>query len=417
MSGGAPAVHRIDDLAHPRLPWPVRALNALLRPIASRVARLDESGILTAAERATGLRDFGDDRFREPLRALLDALGTEARLTPLGRLMTRQVILQLLGTRLRLQDLLHRHPEVRRETIARPIVVSGLPRTGTTHLHNLISRDPDLRSLPYWEALEPFPPGGGRPDRRIERCAQALRFVAYVMPLFPLMHEMDAQLPHEEIQLLAVEFSTMLFEATYHVPGYRAWYAAHDQTPAYATMKLLLQALQWMHGGGGRWVLKSPQHLEQLGPLFATFPDACLVQTHRDPVAVTASLGTMTTYGLRMQSDGVDPVARGRYWATRVEELLRASVRDRPLVPAAQAFDVRFHEFMADDAAMVERVYAFAGQPMTDRARAAARAFMDANPRGKLGRVEYRLEDFGLEPAERRRALRFYQERFDVPDE
>ena len=416
MSGGAPATHRIDDFAHPRLPWPVRVLNALLGPVATHVARLDEAGLLTAARRATGLHDFGDERFREPLRALLHAFEAEARLTPLGRLMTRQVILQLLGTRLRLQDLLQRHPEVLRETIARPIVVSGLPRTGTTHLHNLISRDPDLRWLPYWEALEPLPPGGGRPDRRVERCAQGLRFVAYVMPLFPLMHEMDAQLPHEEIQLLAVEFSTMLFEASYHVPSYRTWYSTHDQTPAYATLKLLLQALQWTRGGT-RWVLKSPQHLEQLRPLFATFPDACLVQTHRDPVAVTASLCTMTTYGLRMQSAGIDPVVRGRYWATRVEELLRASVRDRPRVPAAQAFDVRFHEFMADDVAMVERVYAFAGQPMTDRARAAARTFMDANPRGKLGRVEYRLEDFGLDPAERRRALRFYQERFDVPDE
>lgn len=416
MSGGAPVARRIGDLAHPRLPWPVRIVNALLRPVARRVARLDESALLTAAERATGLHDFGDERFREPLRALLRALETEAGLTPLGRAMTRQVILQLLGTRLRLQDLLTRHPEVGREPIARPIVVSGLPRTGTTHLHNLISRDPDLRSLPYWEALKPFPPSGGRPDRRVERCAQGLRFVAYVMPLFPLMHEMDAHLPHEEIQLLAVEFSTMLFEATYHVPSYRTWYQAHEQTPAYATMKLLLQALQW-RGDRKRWVLKSPQHLEQLGPLFATFPDACLVQTHRDPVAVTASLCTMTTYGLRMQSDGVDPVARGRYWATRVEELLRASVRDRPRVPAAQAFDVRFHEFMADDVGMVERVSAFAGQPVTDRARAAARMFMDANPRGKLGRIEYRLQDFGLDPAERRRALRFYQERFDVPDE
>jgi hypothetical protein len=418
---GAVTTHRIADFAHPRLPWPVRLVNALLRPLATNVVRLDEAGLLATAQRTTGLRDFGDERFREPLHALLHALETEACLSPLGRFMARQTVLQLLTTRLRVQDLTTRHPEIREQRIARPIVVSGLPRTGTTHLHNLISRDPDLRSLPYWEALEPLLRGDGRPvpgqpDPRVARCAQALRFVAYVMPLFPLMHEMDAQLPHEEIQLLAVEFSTMLFEASYHVPSYRAWYAGHDQTPAYGTLKLLLQVLQWTCGGT-RWVLKSPQHLEQIGPLLGTFPDVTFVQTHRDPVAVTASLCTMTTYGLRMQSDRIDPVARGRYWATRVEELLRASVRDRPLVPAAQVFDVRFHEFMADDVAMVERVYAAAGQPMTDRARAAARAFMDANPRRKLGRVEYRLEDFGLDPIERRRALRFYQERFGVPDE
>jgi len=418
----APKVQRIHDLAQPRLPLPLRATNALLLPFAPRLFPLAEDALLVAAQKATGLREFGDERFRMPLRELLRALEHEARLTPLGRFMTRRMILQLLVTRLRVQDLTTRYPEIQKAPVERPIVVLGLPRTGTTQLHNLLSRDPALRFLPYWESLEPLPrfdghPGsGGAHDPRIARCAQGLRLVAYAMPLFPLMHEMAAELPHEEIQLLAIEFSTMLFEATYQVPGYRRWYTTHDQTPAYLYLRLLLQVLAWARGRG-RWVLKSPQHLEQLGPLLASFPDACIVQTHRDPVAVTASLCTMTAYGLRMHTATIDPAALGSYWSTRVEELLRASVRDRPLVPPTQVFDLRFHEFMADQPAMVERLYAFAGAPLTAETSAAMRAFVRENPRGKRGRIEYRLEDFGLDRAERRRALRFYQERFAVPDE
>ena len=395
--------------------------NAALRPFARWLAPLDEPGLLAAASKATGLHDFGDEGFRQPLRVLLDALEREAQLSPLGRLLTRQMIRQLLVTRLRVQDLITRHPEILTQRIDAPIIILGLPRTGTTHLHNLIAQDPALRSLPYWESLEPVLPGDGRPepgrpDPRIKRCAQGLRFVEYLMPLFPLMHEMRAELPHEEIQLLAVDFATMLFEATYYVPSYRDWYRQHDQTPAYGYLRRLLQVLQWARGGR-RWVLKSPQHLEQIGPLLATCPDAKIVQTHRDPVAVTASLCTMTAYALRVQAAAVDPMAVGQYWAARVEDMLGASVRDRHLIPDDQVFDVRFHEFMADDVAMVERIFAFAGQPMTDVARRAMRAFMDANPRGKHGRIDYRLEDVGLDRAERRRALRFYQDRFGVPDE
>ena len=164
-------------------------------------------------------------------------------------------------------------------------------------------------------------------------------------------------------------------------------------------------------------MLKSPQHLEQLGPLLAAFPDACVIQTHRDPLRITASLSTMVAYSRRMQHASVDPAAVGHYWAGRIEALLRGSIEGRARVPADQIFDVRFAEFMKDEAAMVERVLDFAGQPMTEAAAAAIGAFQDANPRGKHGSVTYHLEDVGLDPAERREALRFYQERFAVPDE
>jgi hypothetical protein len=411
--------HVIDDLGAPRLPHMLRLANRLLAPIVRRLP-LEVDPLLAAAARRSGLADYGRDDFTGALRVLLAAVRDEGDLTPAGHLLTRSLLLGLLVTRLRHRELLRRHPEIGAERVLAPIVILGLPRTGTTHLHNLLSAHPALRTLPYWESLEPIPDPRAlpvpTPDPRLARCAWALRLQHWVMPLFASMHEMTAEAKHEEIQLLAVDFSTMLFEASYFVPSYRDWYAATDQTPAYRTLRDLLQALQWLRGPD-RWLLKSPQHLEQLGPLRAVFPDARLVQTHRDPVRVVASMCTMAAYGLRMQRARVDPVAVGRYWAERIETMLRASVRDRAHVPPGAIMDVRFDEFMADEWGTVERVAAFAGVARSEAARQAMERYVAANPRGKHGTVAYRLADFGLDAAALRQRLRFYQEAFDVPDE
>lgn len=412
--------HRIDDLGSPRLPFPLRAVNVLGRPVAGGLLRLDEQSLRDAARRKTGCDDFGEESFREPLRVLLDALEREAGLSALGRFLTRALLVQLLSSRLLVEDTIRRHPELLEVPVQRPIVIAGLPRTGTTHLHELISTDRSLRTLPYWEGLEPVPlPGeSGKPDRRIKRCEQALKLLDYAMPYFRRMHDMTPEAPHEEIQLLALDFSTMLFEASYHVPSYRDWYKQHDQTGPYRNLYRTLQVLQFLRGPRpARWALKSPQHLEQLEPLMRAFPDARVIQTHRDPLRITVSMCTMATYTARMQAARVDPAASGRYWADRVEDLLRGSIEGRECVPEGQIFDVRFHEFMADPVAMVKRVFAFAEQPWTPASEAAIQAHRDANPRGKHGTIAYHPEDVGLDPAERREALRFYSDRFQLPDE
>src|SRR5258706_1760628 len=227
----------IDDLAHPRLPFPLRALNALGGPLTKRLVSLDPDALLAAALKKTGLSNYGEPSFREPLAVLLEAFQRDAQLSALGRIGARGLVLQLLSNRLRIEELFARHPEIEAERIERPIIIAGLPRTGTTHLHNLISQDPSLRSLPYWESLEPVPdprqkpgpaslaqraegerrPAGWR-DPRVVRCEKGLAMVHRVMPLFPLMHEMTPDARHEEIQLLAIAFSTMLFESSYAVP-------------------------------------------------------------------------------------------------------------------------------------------------------------------------------------------------------
>lgn len=382
---------------------------------------LDPHRLLEAAASQTGLDDFGASDFRERLDVLVHALNTEAGLSPVGRLMQQQFVEQLLRNRLLIQDLLRRHPEIHAIPIERPIIICGLPRTGTTHLHNLMAADPALRSLPYWEGLEPVlpeperPPAGAR-DPRIERAEHACDFIDLTLPHFKRMHELTAEHIHEEIQLLAIDFSTMLFETIGVMPSWRAYYDAHDQTPHYEYMKTVLKVLQFLRGGR-RWVLKSPQHIEQFPVIRRVFPDATFVVTHRDPVAVTQSMATMSAYTSRLSLERPDPVRTGRYWGERIEAMLRACVRDRDRLPPAQTIDVRFDEFMADDIAMLRRVYACAQQPITPAVDDAVRAFMVRNPRGKHGGVRYDLASVGMDRAERQAAPAFYGERFGLRSE
>jgi hypothetical protein len=282
-----------------------------------------------------------------------------------------------------------------------------------------MAADPGLRSLPYWESLEPVlldeelasPP---EPDPRRARCDQALWFVNESLPHFVRMHEMTTDHVHEEIQLLAVDFSTMLFETMDVLPSWRDAYKATDQTPSYRYLRRVLQAMQWQRGGT-RWVLKSPQHLEQIRPLLAAFPDAVVVFTHRDPASVVASYVTMAAYTARMNTEPpIDLHAIGRYWRDRIEDLFRAVVRDRALVPPTRSLDVGFDEFMRDDLATVRRIYALAEQPVTSDAEAAWSQFMASHPRGVHGTVEYDLAQFGLDAEEIRRACGFYVDRFGV---
>ena len=420
MTASRPAEIDLDDLAEPRFADEVEPVLATMAGAGAGLT-LDPGAMMAQAAAETGLDDFGDPAFLERLDVLCAALLTEAQLDARGVAGQHGLIVGLLRNRLLIEDAIRRHPEITEVEIERPVVICGLPRTGTTHLHNLMSADPALRSLPYWESLEPVLaegdwPAAGQADPRRGRTEQAVWMINTAMPEFRRMHEMTVDHVHEEIQLLAIDFSTMLFETTAPMPSWRDYYLGHDQRPSYAYLKRVLQVLQWSRGGT-RWVLKSPQHLEQFPALYDTFPDATFVVTHRDPVSVTASMTTMLAYGARMSRDHVDLENIGRYWAARLETMLRRCVDERDVLPAEQSIDVRFDEFMADDLAMVGRIYALAGQPLTDDGLAAMAAFMAEHPRGRYGSVRYDLGRFGLDPAERRRALGFYVERFAVTPE
>ncbi len=408
----------LDDLAAPRFSDAVREM---LRGVASMPVELSEAAVLEAARAQTGLEDFGAGDFHERLGVILQSMREDTGMSALGRLTNFSILVRFAANRLRLEDLIRRHPEILDIEIRRPIIVAGLARSGTTHLLNLLSSDTRLRSLPYWEALEPIPVAGeardaNGADARLLRCRQGIEMQDQVMPLFKLMFNLQAERTHEEIELLAIDFSTMFIENLGLLPRWRDYYLAHDQTPHYEYLKKVLQALQWLRGPE-RWLLKTPQHLEQFGPLMKVFPDATVVITHRDPVATVASMATLASYASRMSREPVRPHEIARYWADRIEQMLRACVRDRELLPTAQSIDVRFHEFNADDLGTVQRIYDLAGQPFTEDVRSGMQQFIRENPRGKDGKIAYDLSMLGLDEAGLRQRLRFYSERFATLDE
>lgn len=393
------------------------ALNGAI-PAASALALTPEALKAEAIRRAGGPVDFGPAPLDEPLSVLCRSLNEEVELHALGRLQVFNQLAGLLTMRLRFEDLWRRHPEILDQPVERPIVVIGLPRSGTTILHRLLSRDPAKRSSPFWEQVAPLPDGDPTapqpdPDPRLVRMRQSLDMLDKVVPDLKLMHELTADQPDEDISLLIFAFASLQFEWSYRVPSYSRWHQAFDHTEGYRYFRRVLQTLQWLRGGE-RWVLKAPQHLEQLKPLLSVFPDAILVQTHRDPVPAIISLASLTTYGGRRYYDHPNPHAVGADMASIVERLLRKGVEDRP-EDEGRFVDIQFTDLIADPLGCVRRIYAVAGDALSPEAASAMQAWIDDNRQGKHGGHEYAAEDFGLDAGDLRRRLGFYQERFSIP--
>ena len=409
---------RIEDLANPILNDGQRAAVAYGESLDTD---LSIGAVLNAAAEQTGLDDFGADDFRERLSLWLSEPDEDPNRTGLGRLGVFNDCVRYAKTRLRINAFLEEHPEVHDIEIERPIIVIGLPRSGTTHLVNLIAADSRLRSMPLWEGQEPIshePVGPDGVDPRWTRCNAAWEQMRANSPLIAAMHPMEPDHIHEELELMLPDFTSYNQEWVVRCPKWRDYYLAHDQTPHYqGALKTGLKILQHFKPRE-RWILKCPQHLEQIGPLMATFPDATIVVTHRDPVSVIQSAATMLAYGARMSYRTPDPEWYLEYWHDRIQKLLAASVRDRPLLPSDRTVDVLFHEFMANDRGTIEQIYEVAGLPMTNDARDQLDAYVKAHPRGKDGQVVYDLrKDFGAEPTELREAFDFYFDRFAVRKE
>lgn len=409
----------IDDLVSPRLTATQRQV---LDHVAGLRIELDPDTLIGDAVERTGLSDFGPPGFRSRLDMYAAAIESDSGNTNLNRLILRNRIVRLLSARLLLVDLLRRHPEIHEIEMVRPIIVVGLPRSGTTHLVNLIAADPRRRALPYWESQEPFPLRGEGPgvdgiDPRYARCAAEYEASKAMTPLMEAMHDRFPEAIEEEIELLDLDFASYVLEWHVRVPRWRDYYFELDQDEHYAFLRTVLKALTFLRGPR-RWVLKSPQHAEQLGPLIRTFPDATVAFTHRDPVAVIQSAVTMLAYGDRMRRTDIDPGGLVDYWVDRIERLLRACVRDREVIGDDRSVDIRFHELGGNEMSILERLYDLNGEDLPPEARAALQRYLDDNPRGKHGRMRYDLRrDFDRSADEIRSRFGFYFERFDVKEE
>lgn len=402
----------------PRPAW-LEALSSLGRGV--RVP-LDEASLLEEAVARTGLADFGDQAFREPLRVLLASLEDEARLNLVGRIVVRDEILNFLENRLQIAATLERSPEIEAQDVRRPVFVAGVGRSGTTILHELLAQDPANRVPLGWELRHPCPPpetATYHDDPRIERAELELTFSwDLIAPEIEKMHEVGGRLPQECVLMLAHEFRSGYFTAAYRLPSYAAWLGASDMTPAYRYHRRMLQLLQW-RCPGERWVLKTPAHLGDLATLFAVYPDARVIQTHRDPLTATASLFSLLGTLLSTRSDDVEPEEVSQYAEGAVTHLLGSAMefRDRGTVADEQFVDVLYLDFRRDPLGTVARIYDRLGLELRPEARARMRAYLDAKPHGAHGAHEYSFAATGLDAGALRRRFAAYQERYGVPTE
>lgn len=409
---------RITDLAKPVLNEIEQQAVNTAPPVDMKVETL-----LNMARGATGLSDFGPDDFRERLAVWLQAFEEDKGLNALGRAGVYYQTLRYAVNRLRVEDLIARHPEILQVKIDRPIIIAGLPRSGTTHLVNVLASNPDLRSMPLWETMEPVPKEeelsflADETNPRYRRCIEMWHVLTDVLQYWPAMHEMEPEHIHEEVDIQGIDFSSYQPDWLARVPRWRDYYYGHEQTPHYAYARKVIQAMTWLKGPN-RWVMKSPPNMENLKPVFSTYPDATVVITHRDPVAVIQSAITMVAYWDRVRRTDADLPGLADYWINRIERLLRNCVRDRDLVPQGQVIDVLFHEYMADQRGTIDNVHETAGLPITAEADRRIDTYLHANPRGKFGRVIYDLKgDFGVDVAALRRRFQFYYDRFPVRQE
>lgn len=411
-------------LEAPRLPLLVRTANVLARPFARALPQLSlaPERLMAEAVRRSGLSDFGDDdAWQSGLSRFCSAAEAEAALTPLGRSIARGSLLGALENRLRMTSFRRRHPEIDAERIERPIIVIGMGRTGTTILHDLLARDPRNRVPLTWEVDAPCPPPERNTyasDARIAAADARLARTDALIPGFKSMHPMGALLPQECVAMLSTEMASVAFQLQFRVPSYSRWlHEAADLDAAYRGHRRWLQLLQWRCPG--RWVLKSPCHLWHLRALLAAYPDARLVQTHRDPLKVLSSLTSLATTLRTMASDAIDPHAIAREWshwnAVAFEQSVRA--RREGWIDPERMLDLHFSDFVADPFAALRRLYDFAELDWSADAEQRMRAWWKTHPADEHGRHAHRFEDTGLDEGEEREKVKGYVEYFGVREE
>jgi hypothetical protein len=406
-----------------REPW-VERLNALGRNLGDdgkSLVALDEATVLAAARAATGLDDFGDDWFRAPLAKLLAALESEARLTLLGRLFARSEIQRILQNRLRVEDWIRGHPEVLRERVEAPIFVTGLGRSGTTLLHELLMQDPANRVPLLWETFFSVPPPEPTTYPDDPRAAAAdleITLMDAAVPALTGMHENAGDLPTECIFLFAHQLATDMFTGEFHVPSYTLWLHGQDLGPLYAYHRRLLQLLQSRHRGE-HWVLKAPSHLGQLPALFREYPDARVVITHRDPLRVIGSLCNLMAALHWMRSDHVDYDAIVRAMSFGFPFLCERVMKQRDAgeLPEGRIVDVLYHDLVREPIATLDALYRRLGRTLSAEAEARMRAFLDERRHTKRAAHEYAFETTGLDRDAERAKYAAYLARYGVPAE
>jgi hypothetical protein len=354
-----------------------------------------------SASRITGLDDFGEDDYLDGLKVLLESYAEDAGLTPLGNKAQRAMLRGALAARQFSEAAWRRHPEHADAPVERPIFVTGLPRTGTTALHRLLTADPAHQGLDLWlaEVPQPRPPRETWADDPVFQAIDAgYRRHHIENPEFMGVHYISADSVEECWQLLRQSMLSISFECLAHLPTYSEWLAGRDWTPAYRRHRRNLRLIG-LNDPGRRWVLKNPSHLFALDALLDVYPDALIVQTHRDPRTAMASMCSLAAHATAGWSDVFTGAVIGRdqleLWS-RGLELFRA---ERARRDPAQFVDVHYDDFVRDPVATAEGIYRHFGLPFGDDARTAMTNLHKESATGAARPSHrYALEDFGLTP-------------------
>jgi hypothetical protein len=383
---------------------------------------LDAKRLVDQAREGTGLEDLGEGTWQEGLERLVEALDGEARLNEVGVQVASGDILGYLVNRLQITEWHRQHPELASTAVTPPIVIVGQGRTGTTILYDLLAQDPASRVPLTWEVDRPFPPPETATydsDPRIAEVDMQLDTAEMLVPGFRAMHPMGARLAQECVRITGADFRSMIFPTQYHIPSYARWLLHEaDMAPAYRWHRRVLQHLQSRHPAK-RWVLKSPGHIWCLEALLAEYPEALLVQTHRDPLRIVASLSSLVAMLRKMASDVTSiPEAAADFTDDLILGLDRSvEARESGKVAADRIVDLHFARFMKDPFTTIGDVYERLGLELTADAEARMRRFLAANPSDKHGQHRYAFADTGLDAAALRKRTQRYQDYFDVPSE
>jgi hypothetical protein len=376
---------------------------------------LNVDTLLSAAKDKAKFDAFGNDWFLEPLGVLVDALNGEAQLSEMGAGMTERRLTALLVDRLRLRKLQAENPEILDVEVKVAAEICGLPRTGSTLLHRLLSASPQLTSTLSWECSYPLPFPGESPaaEVRKEKAKKMMDMFMELSPDFGDIHTVVWDGPEEDILLLDRTFTAMSFDSFYWLPTYGVWLRQYDQAPAYRELREWLQVLQWQDTSraGKKWVLKSPHHLTAVDTTLEEFPDCKIVMTHRSPTSAVPSYASMVQAMTSQYSDKADPKKIGPYWSDRFRESLGQFAKVRAARPD-RFVDIPFKATVAQPLETVTALMADLGLPVNPDDTKAFEDYLEINRQEKHGSHSYTAEDFGLSTEQLEKDFAFYTEAY-----
>ena len=394
------------------------ASGARLRELGLPLIEFNAQVFMAEAQRQTGLQDFGDMTFLKPLQILLEACEQEAKLSMVGRLAVKSETIRLLTNRLRLIQDRKTYPGIEQERIKAPLIILGLPRTGSTLLHNLLSQDPANRVPRLWETITPSPPLD-RPhfsaELRIRHTNKLLKGFYLAAPKFKIVYPMTAVDPAECVTIMAHSFMSAQFQSTYHIPSYQKWLKNADLRQGYIEHRQFLQHLQWNHQPQ-QWVLKAPPHIFALEALLYVYPDAKVIQTHRWPHTVLGSVASFDVILRQAFSESVNPHQIGQealsQWSQAIQ--LAINFRDSQATKNRIFYDMLYTDLSKNPIEVIHKMYTHFGLTLTNRAEQNMKEFLNKNPKHKHGEHQYSLSHYGLSEAAISSCFKTYIQRYQL---